>query len=89
MKKPTGRISTLCFATGMSGQSSGRGTWWNPSVNHATTSVLPIARLATVSPNESEFQIDRAVVSGLQQSAGDYLPADELSPYCFRACAFA
>ena len=47
-KNPIGRSTKLWVTTGMMGQSSGRGTWWKPSVSHATRSVFTIGRLADV-----------------------------------------
>ena len=47
-KKSKGRSSNSCQAVGMMGQSSGRVTWWKPSVYQTTISVFSIGRLALV-----------------------------------------
>src|SRR5215469_1936132 len=47
-KKSKGRRTKSCHITGMTGQSSARGTWWKPSVYQATMSVFSMGRLALV-----------------------------------------
>ena len=41
-KKPTGFSEKPMYDTGMTGQSSGRTTWWEPNVYQTTTSVFSI-----------------------------------------------
>src|SRR5882757_8261301 len=39
-----GRSEKVCHMTGICGQSSGRGTWWKPTVYQATMSVFMMLR---------------------------------------------
>ena len=39
-----GTSATLCHIVGKTGQSSGRGRWWNPIVTHSTISALSTGR---------------------------------------------
>src|SRR6516164_7438043 len=43
-KKWNGRMTKSCHITGMTDQSSSRGTWWKPNVYQATISVFSMLR---------------------------------------------
>ncbi len=47
-KKPTGMSVKPAYSTGITGQSSGRGTWVTPNVCQTTRSVFSIGRSAVV-----------------------------------------
>ena len=47
-KKPNGLSQNETVSTGITGQSSGRVTWWMPKTYQSTTSVLSIERFCAV-----------------------------------------
>ena len=47
-KKPTGISVKPVYSTGITGQSSGRGTWVTPNVCHTTMSVFSVFRFCSV-----------------------------------------
>ena len=60
-------------ATGMIGQSSGRGTWWCPSVTHITTSVFSSERSCAWNCGQARAaRVLVRVVAGGEPLAGWY-----------------